>query len=1001
MGAGAPAPGYGRQQTPSAYHARHTTAEYGRGQGDPPRTPAQRLIDQYERLSTPPLAVPSLQREKSTYRRQYVSDRARPVNDDQRLSEMEMRRPDKKGSTFKKDGRSPIRQSLRNLLSVIKKGAEGISKRKSDDRLPMPQSGLVGRPYESNRDILPSLPTVRAQQLVKTNAIPPRPRMTGPLLYLTRGPQLLSPDIPGPLIWKTCSVTIDTHKLVVSSFIGDVDTSVHEISLAHCTDIRSLSPTQLTEEEISVLSRVPEAECMRIFEMQFDDQRREKFAAKSVRERAGWISAIWDSILPAHNENAAEERTGLEIVPDDHTKVLPIESPRPHHPQQLSPLLISSRSQRSLPPLPPPTPAPLLQPILNGETKHNAPMLHLDLSDLQGPISPSIYPPTSHVPSPAGSYAPSTNTSASAKPRNWYLNPASSASPSVYPPASRAGSYFVASPTTMTPASSCPSSPSVANLSQLSVVRQRLAQIERNHSHLSGQSVRTPGPLPSPASSSGWSRREAVFHNAGLQSKPTSPAASMSEDRPVIMPATHRVAYSREGRKSSLLRSSVEGEPPHASATSGPSKEEFRKLSKDVGDIKGTLGGASGQPTVHDMVLALEHHARGEKKALRNIQDTLSTLGDRVASAGAKNAEQSNPAELSENNEKVMELLKEVKDRLASDFPALANKLEDLKTAQKRDGALGRSDLKNAPPSSNEQGSVSTADLQPVLDKLEEMRTLLDAKSGKTERNLTDNTEKLMNLMQEDSNRQTLLSQQQADSVRYLNELNTWLEAFVNNGTSQIQGISSNLDRLCRELGFHEITSDPHQPQPGAQLNVVNDIRQLVAGMKARDQNFTALQAAVHSLLEVLTASENQKGIDPQTIGGLMDQQRHNQEVLLRAFTDEISGEIKGERLRFVEAMKQATAINVQLHVDQFKQELGREVMIMADEVSRLQREKQQVENQISDLFSFYSKHKQGDMPLQTIQENIPLSTTIRQGQERSRASIPRSHHRLLPHPRQ
>lgn len=83
----------------------------------------------------------------------------------------------------------------------------------------------------------------------------------------------------------------------------------------------------------------------------------------------------------------------------------------------------------------------------------------------------------------------------------------------------------------------------------------------------------------------------------------------------------------------------------------------------------------------------------------------------------------------------------------------------------------------------------------------------------------------------------------------------------MNNGTSQIQGISSNLDRLCRELGFNEITSDPRQPQPGAQLNIVNDIRQLVAGMKARDQNFTALQAAVHSLLEVLTTSETQKGI--------------------------------------------------------------------------------------------------------------------------------------------
>ena len=73
---------------------------------------------------------------------------------------------------------------------------------------------------------------------------------------------------------------------------------------------------------------------------------------------------------------------------------------------------------------------------------------------------------------------------------------------------------------------------------------------------------------------------------------------------------------------------------------------------------------------------------------------------------------------------------------------------------------------------------------------------------------------------------------------------------------------------------------------------------------------------------------------DSQAIAGLMDRQRQDQETLLRAFTDgksifsrcvscyggiltllcsiEISGEIKGERLRFVEAMKEATAINVQ-----------------------------------------------------------------------------------------
>lgn len=244
-----------------------------------------------------------------------------------------------------------------------------------------------------------------------------------------------------------------------------------------------------------------------------------------------------------------------------------------------------------------------------------------------------------------------------------------------------------------------------------------------------------------------------------------------------------------------------------------------------------------------------------------------------------------------------------------------------------------------------------------------------------------------MSLIQEDSNKQTLLSQQQGDSVRYLNELNSvftppsvllflfpssssflqWLEAFVNNGTSQIQGISNNIERLCNEIGCTSTSTStptnnngrPSSRSPGPQPNLVNDIRQLVAGMKARDQNFAALQAAVHSLLEVLSASQAQHGAgwfhffskyelqirlsvcfhpDSQAIAGLMDRQRHDQEAMFRAFTNgeltrllleaqnqkinemtmdhsafsEISGEIKGERLRFVDAMKEATAINVQ-----------------------------------------------------------------------------------------
>jgi hypothetical protein len=47
------------------------------------------------------------------------------------------------------------------------------------------------------------------------------------------------------------------------------------------------------------------------------------------------------------------------------------------------------------------------------------------------------------------------------------------------------------------------------------------------------------------------------------------------------------------------------------------------------------------------------------------------------------------------------------------------------------------------------------------------------------------------------------------------------------------------------------------------------------------------------------------------------------------------------------------------VHVEHFKQDLSREVMAMTEEVGRLHGEKQVIENQISDLFAFYSKHKQ------------------------------------------
>lgn len=312
MGAGTPASGPNRQSYSSSY-----SNSNAHGIGAIPRTPAQQLIDQYERLSTPPPGsrASSPSRTKSTYRQSISDPKTHQASGPYGWSDFMDRDQEKRHGNrlLKKEGRSPIRQSLRNLLSVIKKGAGGIAKRKSEDKLGVPYSSLSRVGKDRNRDQPPLLSLSRAADTAKKRSAQgsmatsatddaqpaphPRKRMTGPLLYLSRSAQLSSPDVSGPLSWTNCSVTIDGSKLVVSSIVGDIESTIHEISLSRCTDIRSLGVMQLRTEEAELLDRVPEGDKMRVFEVLFEGRQREKFAAKSVRERAGWISAIWYDCL--------------------------------------------------------------------------------------------------------------------------------------------------------------------------------------------------------------------------------------------------------------------------------------------------------------------------------------------------------------------------------------------------------------------------------------------------------------------------------------------------------------------------------------------------------------------------------------------------------------------------------------------------------------------------------------------------------------------------------
>ena len=229
------------------------------------------LINRFEMLGTPPLPeTPPLARGKSTRKQQYVYDYNQPT--------VSLHTPDNKLKLHKRE-KSPIRQSLKNLLSVLKKGTIRLSK-KSDDKLGVPYVGPQSKEEES-KGSSSEWPTNQ----VKSKSRPSGKKQTGSLLYLA-GEQ-------GSLAWTTCNATLEGNKIVLASFTPNMDLYVREIILSHCADVYSLSHVQLDADEAALLDAVADGGKMQVFEILFKGRSREKFAAKTVRERAGWISAIW------------------------------------------------------------------------------------------------------------------------------------------------------------------------------------------------------------------------------------------------------------------------------------------------------------------------------------------------------------------------------------------------------------------------------------------------------------------------------------------------------------------------------------------------------------------------------------------------------------------------------------------------------------------------------------------------------------------------------------
>ncbi|KAJ3934897.1 MAG: hypothetical protein NXY57DRAFT_958638 [Lentinula lateritia] len=794
--------------------------------------------------------------------------------------------------------------SARRLIDICEKRQQTIPS--------TPPSSSLGKPPSPSRQkkdkspIRQSLSKViglfkkgtSTRQLRDTTPLQSTPsgsRLSGSLLYLSRNES-------AGTIWIPCSATLESGNLRLAYSTPQNSCNIFPIQLKHCSDVRSLSTCELPDEELMLLrttSSLPGEP--RVFELVFEGAV-EKFAVPSVTDRASWVSTIWDSILLMQESKSVYRFEDSEKL--DSTRLeLNMTTPMANLSKPLPPPV----EERSLPALPSSSEcvddASLFSCAIPLETSRNFFNVQPELEVLSYSMPPII----AH----------------------------SLSVPCTSPQSLR--------------------STSIANLSKRSMVKQRLAQMEQDHSQNSPKfppaSPRRGRTLPSPFSPS--KDQHAEFKGATQvmqqtntsdsivdsysysdQTVPASTGTRLPWSRPAVSPIAEDIK--KEVLEAKLLHNAIplrvdtSAETLCRFKTNVETSENFPIHPKPYHDTADLIAAQEVQNSKQTVALNhLRHTLSGVDTKISNTDRTLLSIDQRLE--GLRSCIDSVVSESSsdKSNNAHAQDLAEIHESLHGLQALLTSNVVDI--LKRMEEAESKS--RPSPESTTSQSTVASVDIQ---TQLTDMLNLLRDQNGKnTERDLL-----------------------QTDSVRYLNELNTWLETFVNGGTSQIQVLSTTLQQVLHSLGA--IASQDGSAIPG----LFHDVQEQAQRGRVYNQD-----AILHTSLNNAIGLRNCQGgasdpISPQAIVELIERQRQDHEGLMRLLTNELSNEIKGERLRFVEAMKEATAINVQTHVEEFKKELKREVHGMTQEVGRLHQEKQSIENQIADLFAFYSKQaKNGSIP--------------------------------------
>ncbi|KAG0707341.1 hypothetical protein DFH29DRAFT_796875 [Suillus ampliporus] len=826
--------------------------------------------------------------------------------------------------------RRSLSASLRNFLSVFQKGKKG---KNGDDQEEDAPTVVIDAPSMAQ---IPSMYTEKAALphdagAVVLSASNVSALHSGALLYLSLPS---SPILP---VWTSCNVTLHPLHILITWYTVHGNPSSHVIPLDGCTDVRSIALNRLDPDEKALLPTPTDQSEPKVFELLFEGRRREKFTASSSRERARWVSAIWDALLQRQSQGATRGQA----------------------------LTIQTNLQRKG--------QNYLQPPSASEYTSSEYTSSSGVESESSLTTEQSLPPTPSTKSPLSMQSPA-RFSLHDSPQNY--------SPmSLLPPRP---------PSQISPLSSGPKSPSIAKLGNLSVVTQRLAQIEQTNSPASASGASTMLHLRDAQTIRPTRARRAFAEIQRIKDEGFSSDSPLSSGGPTPLPRSpasietyssrSRSAFARS--RTSLMpaptlpetpRVIKEGLPPRS--CSPPAVDIGLQLAPVSELIKKSAAMTFDQTAcISEQIVALQRdiqHLPSElaplladttkqssTEAKEVILSTVNALVARVEEIQQQSS--SSTVQLQVNS--IMKILDVMQTQLKSSLPRVLEKLDAIHDNQEREMPTlcpSITTMNNLRPpfsglTSPTEGSTPypSVDLSDIYAKLDELaalyktgNTLLSSTTGSPHEDVErpanelvdDKLKVVLDYLNADEEQKKVQLEQQADSVRYLNELNSWLDAFVNNGTTQIQAVATGVEHICKQLGIN-----PSEEPSGN--NLTGQVQQLMEAAQNQAHNEDNLRSIVHELIQVVQ--------EHLTHG---DEQR-------RAL--ELTEEIRGERLRFVEAMKEATAINVQgafilSHVEHFKAELGREVAVMTQDVGRLHKEKQAIEQQIADLFAFYSKQKQ------------------------------------------